>query len=95
MFTESFSSMFSSTRILGFVGMVLVLWSPVIVPLLPTLVQSRMTSNPSRFVVLVCIIGLYTAVMILVMLWGRRIRGYEDPLKQYGLDLTSSPKVCL
>ncbi|KAJ6993507.1 hypothetical protein NC653_016596, partial [Populus alba x Populus x berolinensis] len=80
-------------RILGFAGMVLVLWSPVIVPLLPTLVLSWTTSNPSRFAEFVCIVGLYAAIMILVTLWGRRIRGYEDPLEQYGLDLTALPKI--
>ncbi|CAK7352308.1 unnamed protein product [Dovyalis caffra] len=79
-------------RILGFAGMVLVLWSPVIVPLLPTLVQSWTTNTSSRFAEFVCIVGLYTATMILVVLWGRRVRGYEDPLAQYGLDLTALPK---
>ncbi|XVF35191.1 hypothetical protein REPUB_Repub18cG0124100 [Reevesia pubescens] len=79
-------------RILGFVGMVLVLWSPVIVPLLPILVQSWTTNTPSKFFELVSIIGFYTAVMILVMLWGKRIRGYENSLDQYGLDLRSSSK---
>ncbi|XP_039071589.1 uncharacterized protein LOC120218760 [Hibiscus syriacus] len=77
-------------RILGFVSMGLVLWSPVIVPLLPTLVQSWTRNNPSKFAELVSIIGLYYALMILVMLWGKRIRGYENPLEQYGLDSTSS-----
>ncbi|XP_042972296.1 uncharacterized protein LOC122304229 isoform X2 [Carya illinoinensis] len=76
-------------RILGFVGMVLVLWSPVAVPLLPTLVQAWTTNTYSGIAEFVCIIGLYAAIMILVMIWGRRIRGYEDPLEQYGLDLTS------
>lgn len=81
-------------RILGFIGMVLVLWSPVAVPLLPTLVRGWTTNTSSRIAELFCIGGLYTAIMILVMLWGRRIRGYEDALEQYGLDLTSSQKVC-
>ncbi|KAK3213326.1 hypothetical protein Dsin_018032 [Dipteronia sinensis] len=80
-------------RILGFVGMVLVLWSPVAVPLLPSLVQSWTTNNPSRFAEVVCVVGLYIAVMILVMIWGRRIRGYKNPLQQYGLDVTSPSKV--
>lgn len=80
-------------RILGFVCMVLVLWSPVVVPLLPTLVQSWTTNNSSRIAELVCIVGLYTAVVILVMLWGKRIRGYENPFEEYGLDLTSSPEI--
>ena len=73
--------------------MVFVLWSPVVIPLLPTLMQSWMTNTPSRIAELVCVIGLYTATTILVMLWGRRVRGYEDALQQYGLDLTSSQKV--
>ena len=73
--------------------MVLVLWSPVAVPLLPTLVQSWTTKTPSIVAEFACIIGLYTAVMILVMLWGKRIRGYENPFQQYGLDLTSLTKV--
>ncbi|XP_044471863.1 uncharacterized protein LOC123200634 isoform X2 [Mangifera indica] len=80
-------------RILGFVCMVILLWSPVVVPLLPTLVQSWTTNNPSRIAELACIVGLYTAVMILVVLWGRRIRGYENPLERYGLDMTSLSKV--
>lgn len=80
-------------RIIGFVGMVLVLWSPVAVPLLPTLLQSWTANTPSRIAELGCIIGLYGAVMILVTLWGKRIRGFESPLEQYGLDLTSLSKV--
>ncbi|XWS26537.1 hypothetical protein CRYUN_Cryun26dG0039800 [Craigia yunnanensis] len=80
-------------RILGFVGMGLLLWSPFIVPLLPTLLLSWTTNNPSKIAELVSIIGFYTAVMIVVMIWGKRIRGYENPLEQYGLDLTSSSKI--
>ena len=81
------------SRILGFICMVLVLWSPVVVPLLPSLVQSWTTNNSSGIAELVCIIGLYVAVVVLFMLWGKRIRGYENPFKEYGLDLTSSPEV--
>ncbi|XP_028786929.1 uncharacterized protein LOC114742866 isoform X4 [Neltuma alba] len=80
-------------RICSFVGMVLVLWSPVAIPLLPTLVQSWTRNNPSRLAELSCIIGLYTATMILVVLWGKRIRGYGNALEQYGLDLTSPTKL--
>ncbi|XP_059634677.1 uncharacterized protein LOC132277006 isoform X2 [Cornus florida] len=80
-------------RILGFVCMVLVLWSPVVVPLLPTLVRNWATHTSSKIAELACIFGLYTSIMILVTLWGKRIRGYEDPLQQYGLDLTSLPKI--
>lgn len=80
-------------RILGFVSMVLVLWSPVVVPLLPTLVQSWAAHTSSRIAELACIVGLYTAVVILVMLWGKRIREYENPFEQYGLNLASSQKM--
>lgn len=73
--------------------MVLVLWSPVVVPLLPTFLQSWATNTSSRIAELACIFGLYTAFMILVIIWGKRIRGYENPLQKYGLDLTSLPKV--
>ncbi|CAN4084642.1 unnamed protein product [Withania somnifera] len=80
-------------RILAFVGMVLVLWSPVVVPFLPTLVQSLTTQKPSRNAQFICIIGLYMSIFVLVTLWGRRIRGYENPLEQYGIDMTSTHKV--
>ncbi|MED6156081.1 hypothetical protein PIB30_011543 [Stylosanthes scabra] len=80
-------------RIFGFVGMILVLWSPVAIPLLPTLVQSWTTQTPSRFAQFACIVGLYTSTMILIMLWGKRIRGYENAFKQYGLDLKSSHQI--
>lgn len=80
-------------RMLGFVCMVIVLWSPVVVPLLPTLVQGWATHNSSRISELICIVALYTAVIVLVMLWGKRVRGYENPFKQYGLDFASWPKI--
>ncbi|XP_009359693.2 uncharacterized protein LOC103950231 isoform X2 [Pyrus x bretschneideri] len=80
-------------RIFGFVGMVLVLWSPIVVPLLPSFLQSWTTNTSSRIAELACIVGLYTAFMILVVIWGKRIRGYENPLHRYGLDLTSLPKL--
>ncbi|XP_016466382.1 uncharacterized protein LOC107789128 isoform X1 [Nicotiana tabacum] len=79
-------------RILAFAGMVLVLWSPVVVPLLLTLVQRWTTQKPSRTAELVCIVGLYMSIFLLVTLWGKRIRGYENPLEQYGLDMTSMQK---
>ncbi|KAL2338824.1 hypothetical protein Fmac_013270 [Flemingia macrophylla] len=80
-------------RIFGFVGMILVLWSPVAIPLLPTIVQSWTTKTSSKIAEFACIAGLYIAVMILVMLWGKRIRGYENAFEQYGLDLTSPQKL--
>ncbi|KEH32418.1 uncharacterized protein [Medicago truncatula] len=76
-------------RIFGFAGMILVLWSPVAIPLLPTIVQGWTTNTPSKIAEAACIIGLYIAIMILVMIWGKRIRGYENAFEQYGLDLTS------
>ncbi|XP_024012596.1 uncharacterized protein LOC18018807 isoform X2 [Eutrema salsugineum] len=79
-------------RVVGFVGMVLVLWSPVVIPLLPTLLQSWSTSTPSRVAELASVVGLYIAVFILVMLWGKRVRKYENPFRQYGLDFKASPK---
>mgnify|MGYP004708014727 CR=1 FL=1 len=80
-------------RISGFVLMVLVLWSPVVVPLLPTLVQSWATHNSPRIAELACLVGLCVSIMLMVTLWGKRIRGYDNPLEQYGLDLTSPSKV--
>ncbi|KAI0499287.1 hypothetical protein KFK09_020190 [Dendrobium nobile] len=80
-------------RVVGFVCMVLVLWSPVVIPLLPTLVQSWTTHHPNRIAEFTCIVGFYIAAMILVVLWGKRIRGYDNPIEQYGLDLTSVPRV--
>ncbi|XP_057466860.1 uncharacterized protein LOC130756375 isoform X2 [Actinidia eriantha] len=84
-----------TARILGLICMVLVLWSPVVVPLLPTLVRSWSTHDSSKFSELACIVGLHASIMILVMLWGKRIRGYENPVKQYGMDFTSLSKVSL
>ncbi|OAY76761.1 Embryogenesis-associated protein EMB8 [Ananas comosus] len=80
-------------RVLGFACMVLVLWSPVVIPLMPTLVQSWTTNSSTGIAGYACIVGLYVSVMILTMLWGKRIRGYDDPLEQYGLELTSAARV--
>ncbi|CAA6664593.1 unnamed protein product [Spirodela intermedia] len=80
-------------RLLGFICMVLVVWSPVVIPLFPSLVESRMLRSTKGVAEYACILGLYIAVMILVVLWGRRIREYEDPLQRYGLDFRSSKVV--
>ncbi|GAB2291580.1 hypothetical protein Dimus_025834 [Dionaea muscipula] len=80
-------------RILGFVCMVLVLWSPVVVPLLPTIVQNWATHDPYKIAQFASITGLYVAITILVIIWGKRIRGHENPLQQYGLNMASSTKV--
>lgn len=84
---------FFSSRIFWFVGMILVLWSPVAIPLLPTIVQSWTTKTSSKIAEFACIVGLYTAIVILVMLWGKRIRGYENAFEQYGLNLASRQTV--
>ncbi|KAL6560067.1 hypothetical protein OROHE_006305 [Orobanche hederae] len=81
-----------SWRLLGFVFMVLLLWSPIILPFLPILIQSWVTQNPFKFAEFACIAGLYFSIMIMVTLWGKRIRQYDDPILQYGLDLASVPK---
>ncbi|KAL2503374.1 alpha/beta-hydrolase superfamily protein [Forsythia ovata] len=76
-------------RILGFVFLVLLLWSPVVIPLLPSLIQSWATHSPFKIAEFVCIAGLYVSIMIMITLWGKRIRNYDNPLRQYGMDLTS------
>ncbi|CAL5088180.1 unnamed protein product [Urochloa decumbens] len=80
-------------RIMGFSLMVLVLWSPVVIPLLPTLVQSWTISASTGIIGHACIVGLYVSIMILVMLWGKRIRGYEDPVEQYGMNFWSASRL--
>ncbi|XP_065003442.1 uncharacterized protein LOC135582812 isoform X2 [Musa acuminata AAA Group] len=76
-------------RVIWFGCMALVLWSPVVVPLLPMLVQSWTTRTSNKFAEYACVLGLYASSMILVVLWGKRIRGYDNPLEQYGLDFTA------
>ncbi|CAL9084504.1 unnamed protein product, partial [Musa textilis] len=76
-------------RVIWFGCMALVLWSPVVVPLLPMLVQSWTTKTSNKFAEYACVLGLYASSMILVVLWGKRIRGYDNPLEQYGLDFTA------
>lgn len=73
--------------------MVFVLWSPVVIPLLPTLVQSWTISSSTGIVGYACIVGLYVSIMILVILWGKRIRGYQNPVEQYGMNLASVSRV--
>lgn len=55
--------------------------------------QSWATRNPLKIAEFACIAGLYVSIMIMITLWGKRIRKYDDPLLQYGLDLASVPKV--
>lgn len=80
-------------RLLGFFCMALLLWSPVVVPLLPTLLQLWTLHLSPGVAGLASIIGLYAAVIILITIWGRRIRGYEQPLEQYGLSISSVSKI--
>lgn len=80
-------------RIMGFSLMVLVLWTPVVIPLLPTLVQSWTISASTGIIGYACIVGLYVSIMILVMIWGKRIRGYGDPVEQYGLNIWSASRL--
>ncbi|URE14499.1 Abhydrolase domain containing, partial [Musa troglodytarum] len=79
-------------RVIWFGCMVLVLWSPVVIPLLPTIVQSWTTRTSNKIAEYACVLGLHVSSMILVVLWGKRIRGYDNPLERYGLDLTA-PRV--
>lgn len=80
-------------RLLGFFCMVLLLWSPVVIPLLPTLLQLWTLHLSPGVAGLASIIGLYGAVVILITIWGKRIRGYEQPLEQYGLSISSVSKI--
>lgn len=80
-------------RLLGFFCMALLLWSPVVVPLLPTLLQLWTLHISLGVAGLASIIGLYGAVVILITIWGKRIRGYEQPLEQYGLSISSVSKI--
>ncbi|GAB2219218.1 hypothetical protein Drorol1_Dr00006849 [Drosera rotundifolia] len=80
-------------RLLGFLCMLLVLWSPIVLPLLPTIVYNWAIRNPYKVAEIASVVGLYSAVTILIIIWGKRIRGYEDSLPQYGLDIASSLKI--
>ncbi|KAF6155028.1 hypothetical protein GIB67_035775 [Kingdonia uniflora] len=53
-------------RILGFACMVLVMWSPVVIPLFPTLVQGSASRNSTSIAEYSCVAGHYTAVTILM-----------------------------
>jgi hypothetical protein len=73
--------------------MALLLWSPVVIPFLPILVQNWSIKASSGIVGYACVFGLYASLSFLIMLWGKRIRGYDDPVVRYGLDLTSATRV--
>ncbi|KAL2613381.1 hypothetical protein R1flu_025073 [Riccia fluitans] len=80
-------------RMLGFLGMALLLWTPVLVPLLPTLLQQWATKSPSGVADAAAGVGLYAAVFILITIWGKRVRDYDRPLVAYGLELLSRAKL--
>ncbi|KAI3838546.1 hypothetical protein MKW92_014480 [Papaver armeniacum] len=68
----------------------------VAAPVVPTTSDgANWTTQRSGIAEYACIVGLYAAVIILIMLWGKRIRDcdHEHPLRRYGLDLTSLPKL--
>ena len=67
--------------------MALLLWSPVFVPLLPTLLQQWAKESYNSIASMAALVGLYGAVVILVAIWGRKIRGYDDPFVEYGIKL--------
>jgi membrane protease YdiL (CAAX protease family) len=73
--------------------MSLVLWAPVLVPLLPSLLQQWATKVHNGVSETASVLGLYGAVLILITIWGKRVRGYEKPLVQYGLRLFSRKKL--
>ncbi|KAL3642870.1 hypothetical protein CASFOL_013685 [Castilleja foliolosa] len=79
-------------RIICFVFLVLLLWSPIVLPFIPTFMQSWATHRPFKIAEFACIAGLYVSTLIMVTLWGKRIRQYDDPQLQYGLDLASIQK---
>ncbi|CAK9217031.1 unnamed protein product [Sphagnum troendelagicum] len=80
-------------RLAGFAAMSLVLWAPVLVPLLPSLLQQWATKVHNGVSETASVLGLYGAVLILITIWGKRVRGYEKPLLQYGLRLFSRKKL--
>lgn len=73
--------------------MALLLWSPVVVPLLPTLLQQWDSKSVGGVAKTAAVTGLYGAIVILVTIWGRKIRGYDSPLSQYGLKIFPCLKV--
>lgn len=67
--------------------MAILLWSPVLVPLLPAFLQQWASGSHNVVASTAALIGLYGAVVILITIWGRKIRGYEDPLQRYGVSI--------
>lgn len=80
-------------RLLGFVALSLLLWAPIFVPLIPSLLEQWSSQASGGVAGFAAVVGLYGAVVILITIWGRRIRGYEKPLVHYGLRITSPSKV--
>ena len=73
--------------------MIVLLWSPVLVPVLPSLLQQWATKSPNGVADAASVVGLYGAILILITIWGKRVRGYNKPLIHYGLGLYSRRKV--
>ncbi|XP_024544544.1 uncharacterized protein LOC112351260 [Selaginella moellendorffii] len=74
-------------RLLGFSGMVLLLWSPIFLPLLPTLLTEWASHSSGGVAQCACVFGFYGALILLIIIWGKKIRGFDQPLHQYGLRL--------
>lgn len=79
-------------RLVGFAAMVVLLWSPVLIPVLPSLLQQWATKAPGGVADAASVVGLYGAILILVTIWGKRVRGYNKPLLRYGLRFWSKRK---
>lgn len=82
-----------NNRLVGFAAMVVLLWSPVLIPVLPSLLHQWATKAPGGVADAASAVGLYGAILILVTIWGKRVRGYSKPLIYYGLRLWSKRKV--
>ncbi|GAQ84502.1 Putative alpha/beta hydrolase [Klebsormidium nitens] len=72
-------------RIFAFAAMSVILWTPVLVPLLPTILQHRATGGKGGVAEAAAAAGLYLAVLMLIHIWGRVVRGFKRPFTSYGL----------
>lgn len=79
-------------RLLVFSALIVLLWSPVLIPVLPSLLHQWATKSPGGVVGAASVVDLYRAILILVTIWGRRVRGFSKPLVHYGLRFWSKRK---
>lgn len=80
-------------RLVNFSALIVLLWSPILVPVLPSLLHQWATKSPNAVADAASVVGLYGAILILITIWGKRVRGYNKPLLKYGLRLYSRKKV--